>query len=57
MTESDLMVAAPWIVFCVGLLVLCLLLLRSRRQSRRRQEPPDNDQPFQQRKLNGSTRT
>jgi len=38
MTENDLMVAAPWIIFCIGVLVLCILLFRSRRSSRQR--PP-----------------
>ncbi len=28
MTGSDLIVAAPWIVFGIGLLVLCIRLLR-----------------------------
>jgi len=53
------MVAAPWIIFCIGLLVLCVLLFRSRRSSRRRppaSDEPGNDQPLQQRKLDGSTR-
>lgn len=37
MTVSDLIVAAPWIIFAVALLALSLpLLLRSRRASRRR---------------------
>ena len=31
MTGSDLIVLAPWIVFIVGLAVICVLLLRSRR--------------------------
>jgi hypothetical protein len=30
MTGSDLLVLAPWIVFVVGLAVICVLLLRSR---------------------------
>jgi hypothetical protein len=33
MTGIDLIVLAPWIVFAVGLAVICLLLLRSRRAS------------------------
>jgi hypothetical protein len=33
MTWSDLMVAAPWIVFGVLLAVLCIRLLRSRGHS------------------------
>jgi hypothetical protein len=45
MTEDDLMVAGPWIIFCIGLLILCVLLVRSRRSSKRR---------LQQRKLDGS---
>jgi hypothetical protein len=31
MTGSDLIVLAPWLVFAVGLAVVCLLLLRSSR--------------------------
>ena len=31
MTGSDLIVLAPWLVFAVGLTVICLLLLRSTR--------------------------
>jgi len=31
MTGSDLIVAAPWIVFSVCLAVLCIRLLRARR--------------------------
>ncbi len=60
MTENDLMVAAPWIIFCIGVLVLCILLFRSRRSSRQRppaSDQPGNDKPLEQRKLNGSTRT
>lgn len=47
MTENDMMVAVPWLVFCVGLLVLCVLLYRSGRSSRRRseQDPPRSDGP------------
>ena len=33
MTGSDLIVLAPWLVFAVGLTVICLLLLRSTRAS------------------------
>lgn len=33
MTGSDLIVLAPWLVFAVGLAVVCLLLLRSTRPS------------------------
>ena len=33
MTGTDLIVLAPWIVFAVGLAVICVLLLRSRRAS------------------------
>jgi len=36
MSGSDLIVAAPWIVFGIGLLVLLVRLLRSRRASARR---------------------
>jgi hypothetical protein len=33
MTGSDLIVLAPWLVFAVGLAVVCLLLVRSTRGS------------------------
>ncbi len=33
MTGIDLIVLAPWLVFAVGLAVICLLLLRSHRAS------------------------
>jgi hypothetical protein len=33
MSGSDLIVAAPWIAFGIGLLVLCIQLFRSRRAS------------------------
>ena len=33
MTGSDLIVLAPWLVFAVGLAVICLLLLRAARAS------------------------
>ncbi len=33
MTGSDLIVLAPWLVFAVGLAVVCVLLLRSTRAS------------------------
>jgi hypothetical protein len=33
MTGSDWIVLAPWLVFAVGLAVVCLLLLRSTRAS------------------------
>ena len=36
MTASDLIVAAPWIIFGIGLLVLLIRLLRSRYASRHR---------------------
>jgi hypothetical protein len=35
MTESDLIVLAPWIIFAVCLLVLCTRLLRARRPAPR----------------------
>jgi hypothetical protein len=31
MTRSNLIIAAPWIVFGIGLSVLCIRLLRSHR--------------------------
>ena len=41
MTGTDLIVLAPWIVFIVGLAVICVLLLRSRRApGSRPQRPP-----------------
>ena len=41
MTGTDLIVLAPWIVFIVGLAVICVLLLRSRHASGSRpQRPP-----------------
>jgi hypothetical protein len=43
MTGSDLLVAAPWIVFAVLLAAICIFLLRSRRASRPdRRKPPQN---------------
>lgn len=36
MTGSDLIVAAPWIVLAIAVLVLCVPLLRAHRASRRR---------------------
>jgi hypothetical protein len=59
MSGSDLIVAAPWIAFGVGVLVLCIQLLRSRRAvtrpsarprragepSRRPPEDPGDDEP------------
>lgn len=36
MSGSDLIVAAPWIVFGIAVLALCIPLVRSRRASRRR---------------------
>jgi hypothetical protein len=33
MTGSDLIVLAPWLVFAVGLAVVCLLLVRSTRSA------------------------
>ena len=41
MTGTDLIVAAPWIAFAVGLAAICLVLLRSRRAS----EPPPQRSP------------
>ena len=35
MTGSDLIVAAPWIIFGVCLAVLCIRLLRARRPAQR----------------------
>ena len=33
MTGSDLIVVAPWIIFAVGLVLLCASLLRARRSA------------------------
>jgi hypothetical protein len=35
MTGSDLIVAVPWIVFAICLVVLCASLIRGRRSGRR----------------------
>jgi len=35
MTGSDVIVAIPWVIFGIALLVLCIRLLRSRHGSRR----------------------
>jgi hypothetical protein len=35
MTGSDLIVLAPWVIFCVCLAVLCIRLLRARRSAQR----------------------
>jgi hypothetical protein len=35
MTGSDLIVVAPWIIFAVWLVVLCIRLLRARRFAQR----------------------
>jgi hypothetical protein len=35
MTGSDLIVIAPWIIFAVCLVVLCIRLLRARRIAQR----------------------
>jgi hypothetical protein len=43
MTGSDLIVAAPWIVFAVVLAIVCIFLLRSRRASRPDRQEPDQD--------------
>jgi len=40
MTGADLIVLAPWLVFAVGLAVVCLLLLRSSRASGPRRPSP-----------------
>lgn len=50
MTPSDVLVAAPWIVFGVALAVMCTLLRRSQRRNGRqprRSDPPaaDTDGP------------
>jgi len=35
MTGTDLIVAAPWIIFAAALAVVCIRLFRARRASRR----------------------
>lgn len=47
MTGSDLIVAAPWIIFGVALLGLCIPLIRARRASRRRdaRSRPPGEEP------------
>ena len=47
MTGTDLIVLAPWIVFAVGLAVICLVLLRSHRASgpRPRRSPGRSPRP------------
>jgi hypothetical protein len=40
MTGIDLIVLAPWIVFGIGLAVICILLLRSRRAPEHRLPRP-----------------
>jgi hypothetical protein len=40
MTGADLIVLAPWLVFAVGLAVVCLLLIRSNRASGPRRPSP-----------------
>ncbi len=42
MTGSDLIVAAPWIIFAVALAAVCIRLLRARRVGR---EPPRRSEP------------
>ena len=42
MTGSDLIVAAPWIIFGICLLVILLRLIRARRSAQR---SPPADQP------------
>ena len=45
MTGGDLLVLAPWIVFVVGLAVICVLLLRSRCTSGSRPRRPPRSAP------------
>jgi hypothetical protein len=40
MTESFLIVVAPWIIFGVCLALLCIRLLRARRPGERSPRPP-----------------
>lgn len=46
MTGTDLIVAAPWIIFAAGLSVVCIRLLRARRAARPSQ-PSDDTQETQ----------
>jgi hypothetical protein len=49
MTGMDLIVAAPWIIFVIGLATICILLMRSRRPaSRSRPTRPDRVLPGQE---------
>jgi hypothetical protein len=54
MTGIDLIVAAPWIIFAIGLATMSILLMRSRRAARcpagrpaRRPSRPDRVSPGQ----------
>lgn len=49
MTGSDLIVLAPWLVFAVGLAVVCLLLLRSSRA-------PGSRRSFRTFRMSGTSR-
>lgn len=51
MTQNDLIVVVPWIIFCIGLLLLCVRLYRSRRSGDARQSNADqgNGEQLQQR--------
>jgi hypothetical protein len=51
MTGIDLILAAPWIIFAIGLATICILLMRSRRAARRpasRPSRPDRVSPGQE---------
>ena len=45
MTGSDLIVAAPWIIFAVVLAIVCVFLFRSRRASRPARRKPAGGPP------------
>jgi hypothetical protein len=45
MTGTDLIVAAPWIIFAVVLATICVFLLRSRRASRPDRHKPTSEPP------------
>jgi hypothetical protein len=54
MTGTDLIVAAPWIIFAVGLSMVCIRLLRARRAARPSQRS-HNDQETQCPEKNAQT--
>lgn len=45
MTGTDLIVVAPWVIFAVGLSLVCIRLLRARRASGRHAARPPGRSP------------